>query len=607
MFYACQNISAQDFGPDDIVNILEVILNKDNYTTNEKGAYNDNNNIEDNTDVIESENENTGTVETEGASPPVSDIPPSPESSESSNTNTVTDTVTVTVTTEPVIITEPVPPTEPEKPEETSAADDSESSIYYSTGAATVINILNIFSDAPEKFREIPYPEDVPMIDSLKKNIKNLSDFSPRDFKELAFYIATTEPKLFTPLYGGGMLSDARRYRTELVDAECNTDITCLEPKDDLIREIKLAVQTDEFYADILCLPFDIQSELIKNGLLMNLKKTPFLNINAEYYNASATEAFTVNGNIFGLVSDLTFDPANIYAIFYNKSLVKKFNLTDPFEIYKNRGWNYDGMFNISKELTAAAADFDNPEGFVYYSVGFDQDDNDAVNGLFIGSGSKYFTKSNYSYPSLNFAGEKTNKLIDAMSKIFSPPADSGMSKSYDVSDTFYPTNYMGSVLFSMLKLDVIPNITDSAFDWGILPVPALSGYQNADNKPYSSTDRNALCISILKGTRNTEACGIVVSALSSVSNKMLKDIYVREQMTFHLRDIDSVMVLGDIINNITFNQYHAFSTMPEIYSSTVGLLKDAANRKIDFSESYNNHKTNLSEFFKNSDFFDRN
>ena len=615
-FYSCQNISAQDFSPDDIANILEVILNKDNYTTNEKSGDEEANG--DNGDNGESENniDFTGDL-----TEPGSDVSQPGQSQSEENieeTPIISDDFD---TTEPInIITEPLtepdaPPvpventTEKSKPAET---DDTNSNPYYSTGDATVINILNVFPGAPKKFIDIPYPESVPMIDSLKKNIKNLSGFSPRNFNRLSFYIATTAPELFTPVYGGGMLSDARRYRTEIVDAECNTMITSpntfLEKsKETMIQDIRIALQADDFVADILCLPFDVQSELIRNGFLMNLKKTPFLNINAEYYNQSATEAFTVNGNIFGLVSDLTFDPSNIYAVFYNKTLVKKFNLTNPLDMYKNGEWNYDSMFNISKELTAAAANYDDPEGFVYYSVGIDREDSDIINGLFISSGGKYFSPR-ATYPSLSFANEKTNKIIDAISKIFSPQGESGISGFYNVSDELYPTDYMGSVLFSVTKLGVIPNITDSPFDWGILPVPSVDGiYQTeTERKIYSSTSRDALCISVLKGTRNTEACGIVISALSSFSHQQLKDIYVIEQMRFHLRDVDSVIVLGDIINNINFNQYHAFSTMPEIYNSTAGILKDAANKKIDFKETHDYNKTTVSEFFRNSRFFDR-
>jgi len=612
--YACQNISAQDFGPDDIVNMLEVILKRDNYTTNAID--------EDNIEIIDNA-DNTGMAES--PTEPFGDSS-QPDSNEHTNTTEIPEIIDTAATTE--IITEITnPPVAPTEPDTTAAVtenitetaqtterpgiaqiDDINLSPYYSSGVATGTNILNVFPGAPQKFVRIAFPESVPLTDSLKKNIKDLAGFSPRDYKGLSFYIATTKPELFTPKYGGGMLSDARRYRTELVDVECNAIITSpntfLEKsKETIINDIRIAMQTDEFVADILCLPFDIQSELIKHGLLMNLKKTPFLNVNAEYYNASATEAFTVNGNIFGLVSDLTFDPSTVYAVYYNKTLVKKYNLSSPIELYKNGKWDYDGMFDISKELTAAAADLDIPAGAVY-SIGIDKESNDVINGLFISSGSKYFTVRPYNYPAVNFSNEKTLNFIDTVSKIFSPSWESGMTNFLNSGESVQTDAFKnGNILFSVSKLDIIPSITDSDFDWGILPVPALNGDYDVR---FSSTDRDALCISILKGTRNTEACGIITSALSAVSHRQLKDIYVLEQMRFHLRDIDSVMVLGDIIDNIGFNQYDAFSTMPEIYSSTAGILKDAANKRIDFSGTYENNRAMLNEFFRNSIFFAR-
>jgi hypothetical protein len=152
------------------------------------------------------------------------------------------------------------------------------------------------------------------------------------------------------------------------------------------------------------------------------------------------------------------------------------------------------------------------------------------------------------------------------------------------------------------LKLDVIPYISDINFDWGILPVPKLI----QDEKYYSFSDRDAMCVSILKGTRNTEACGIITNALSLTSYKQLQDIYTGEQMMYRLRDVDSVKVLGEIINNVIFNQYNAFSTMPEFHVATVGTLKDTANKKGDFADIYVNNRTILYNFFGTSPIFIR-
>jgi len=486
----------------------------------------------------------------------------------------------------------------------TETENTTESEGYYGVGETTFGDIVKLYPDAPEKFKELPYPETVPMVDSLKKSIKNLSGLSPRNFAGSAFYITTTDATLITPIYGGGMLSDARRYRTELVNIECNTEITTLEkPKDTLAQDIRIAMQAGEVVADILCVPFDVQSELIRHGLLVNLKKVPFLHLNADYYNASATEAFSVNGNIFGLVSDLTFDPSNIYSVFYNKTLVKEYNITNPVQTYKDGKWDFDGMFNAAKELTAAIADV-NREAGPAYSIGIDKENNDIINGLFVSSGGKYFTKRNYNYPVLNFSNEKTLKLLDNITTIFAPQSETGMMNFLNSGEDIQSDAFIkGNILFSISKLDIIPKITDSSFDWGIIPVPSTDGsYENR----FSFTDNNDYCISILKGARNTEASGIITNALSSASHRQLKEVYVRDRMTYHLRDVDSVIILSDIINNVTYNQYNVYPTMYEISGATAGVIKEAANRRGYFEDMYENNQAVLNDFFTNSRFFDR-
>jgi len=287
--------------------------------------------------------------------------------------------------------------------------------------------------------------------------------------------------------------------------------------------------------------------------------------------------------------------------------MIKKYNLTNPLDLYKKGEWNYETMYNISKELTSAVSDLDNPAGPVY-SVGIDKESNDIINALFVSSGGRYFAKrTDYNYPIMNFSGEKTLKFIDTVSKMFSASWESGMNNFLNSGESVQTDAFMdGNILFTVSRLDIIPNITDSPFDWGLLPVPALGGVYSAADKFYTATNREALCISILKGTWNTEACGIVIGALSSASHDQLKDIYVKEQMTFHLRDVDSVKILDEIINGVNYNQYHSFSTMPEVYGSTAGILKDAANKRIDFTAAYDANRTMINEFFRNSGFFER-
>jgi maltose-binding protein MalE len=579
---SCENISVRDFGVNDIVNIVDAIIKRDTDETPAGETYE----VEIGEDLTDSSGNpiepiqnhtDPGYIETPGLS--------------SEDMADISDTTDVSSTE---------PPTEP--PTQPPAAAPAETGGAFIASSGELVDVKTVFSEIPDKFKDIPFTDSLHMTDALKRNIRTLSNFSSKDLGGMSFYIGTTDAMLFTPKeYGGGMVNDARRYRTKLVDTECNAIVMSIEkPKNTILDEIQKNINAGEYFSDIICVPFDIQSELVKKGLLINLNKIPFLNLKADYYNASATDALTVNGNIYGVVSDLTFEPSNIYAVFYNKALVKNYNISNPLDIYKKGAWTYDSMMSVSKELTASIADLDDD---LRWSVGFDKDNNDILNGLFISTGNKYFTNRAYDFPALNFANEKTLRLTDILSKIFAPSSESGM-ENYLTFDEWNQNKAFsnGNVLFSILKLDVIPTISDIDFDWGILPVPKL----NQDENYYSFTGRDSMCISILKGTRNTEACGIITNALSLASYRHLQETYVREQMMYRLRDVDSVKALDEIVSGVTFNQYSTFSTMPEFYVSTVGILKDTANKKGDFADLYVNNRKILYDFFGITRIFDR-
>ena len=583
-FCSCSNISVQDFGPNDLSNILDVIINDGEYIPE----------TTDPDDFVEpSETSETPTE------PPTTTKPEQSTTENPANPDGTTDS---TDSTEPPTTTEA--PTEPP----TEEPDDEP--------VVTVIDIRKVFPGAPEKFWHVDFPESVRMTDSLKRNIKNLADFSTKDFGGEPFYIVTTDATLFTPLYSGGMLSDARRYRTEIVDAQCNIITESVEkPKSVIFDYIKTNILADDTGTGIiLCLPFDIQSDLIRNNLVMSLKKVPFLNFKAGYYNASATEAFSINGNILGLVSDMTFDPSTIYSVYYNKSLVKEYNLTDPLSLYKDNKWDYDGMFAIAKEFTSASAslngeDSEEPgnsaEVLPKWAIGFEWANSDnIISGMFTASGGKYFSQNNNSagFPVIDFDDNKARGIINAAKKIFLPSSDpeSDMNNYLGNAEQQRAAFTGGNVLFSFSKLDMIPDITTSDFDWGLLPVPGLNG----ENAKFSFADGNAMSVSVPKNSRNTEVGGLMISAMSMTSHEQLKDIYVLEQMTYNLRDVDSVNVLNEIVNNIAFSPYNAYYTIPEIANATGGLLNNAANGKGEFEALYEKSRNSLETFFSSSEIF---
>jgi hypothetical protein len=156
-------------------------------------------------------------------------------------------------------------------------------------------------------------------------------------------------------------------------------------------------------------------------------------------------------------------------------------------------------------------------------------------------------------------------------------------------------------MLFSISRLDIIPRIAEINFDWGILPAPTIEG---GAIRSFASSD--ALGLSVLRGTPNTEISGMVTEAFSISSHRIFQETYIREQLMYTLRDVESYRVLNDILNNINYNQYNIYGAISGVYNATAGMIKSAADGLDTFENLYENGRTRLYDFLFGSPAFNR-
>ena len=400
--------------------------------------------------------------------------------------------------------------------------------------------ILRNFPDMPDAFKYVPFPDTLVINDAMKRSVKNLDSLLKRDFGGNIFYAATTNPEMLTPFLGGGVLNDARYYRTRLVESAYNIKIQSIYMnRENIYQTITNGMRAGDYISDIICVPLDIQSLFIQDGFLINLRKIPFINLNADYYNKSSVNANTINGEIYGVVSDLFFDPSKIYAVFYNKNLLKECGLENLDDLYENDKWTYDEMLAICKTLTTnidtAANDL--------FSIGLSSENNDVSNGMYIPSN----RPPNGAEPAGVY-----EKIEDVIARIINNR--DGISPLISGSNNTQRNVFSrGSMLFGIMTLDIIYDITDSSFDWGVLPIPAININENYLYPSFAFTQGSALCLSVLNGVRNSEQIGIISEALAIASHDYMQDMYVSDLMTYNLRDMTSVNVIDSILRNVMY------------------------------------------------------
>jgi len=505
---SCENITSQDINADDLENILSVLI-KD------------------------------GDDPTLPAQPDSADSATAPETNESTvEAADITEITEITEVSEAT--TNRTPVSAEQNAEMTAALVSDEQPVERALSDA-----VKDFPDMPDAFKYVPFPNTLTMDDSLKQAIRNLDSLLKKDYEGGNFYAAISNPEFLTPILGNGSLNDARYYRTRLVETAYNTKLQSIfMNKDEMYTIISNSVKAGEYVSDIVCAPLDVQSLFIQDGILVDLRKIPFMNLNADYYNKYAVSANTVNGAVYGVASDLFFDPSKIYAVFYNKNLLKDCGLTNLDELYESGKWSYDDMLAICKtfatNVDTAANDL--------FSVGLSLENNDIVNGMYIPAAF------------LPVAGiepaDIALKIQDTVFRIFDN-TDHISPLISDDDEKQRNTFSKGSMLFAITTLDIIPEITNSSFDWGVLPIPDI--YMNQTylypSLDSSFTKGDALCLSVLKDVRNTEKCGIMIEALSIASHDYMREIYVSDLMTYHLRDMTSVNVVDKLLENIMYKK----------------------------------------------------
>ena len=402
---------------------------------------------------------------------------------------------------------------------------------------------VRYFPEMPDTFKYVPFPDALTMNDPLKRTIRDLDHLLKKDYSGGNFFVATTNPELLTPGRGGDTLNNARYYRTQLVETAYNIRLqSVLMDRENIYQTITNSVRAGEYISDIVCAPIDVQSLFIQSGLLINLRKMPFMNLNADYYNKSSVQANTVNGEIYGVVSDLLFEPNKIYAVFYNKNLLKTYGgMENLDELYENNKWTYDEMLGLCKTM---AGNVDTAANDLF-TIGFSQENDDIVNGMYI--------SADFPPPVGIELASVTEKIQDTVSRIINNR--DGISPLISNDDAPQKNAFsQGSMLFALLTLDMIPEITDTDFNWGILPMPAVSVNEtHLYPSVVSFTKGSSLCLSILRNVPNTEKCGIIAEALSLASHDYMREMYVSELMTYNLRDMTSVNMVDKILDNVMY------------------------------------------------------
>ncbi len=381
---------------------------------------------------------------------------------------------------------------------------------------------------------EDEYSEDTsisrPSLNGVDGDLNISGDFSSstldalegKDYGGREFVVVTTDSKYWSFDGGESFVSKAVFERNDAIENKFNINIRVeVETPSEIIEKATLSKEQGTHYADLVVAPANVLSQLMANGLLMNMTSLPYVDYSAEYVDSSLLEASQINGKLFMLFGALTQTEYSGWCVFYNKSIAEKTGI-DPYDLYKDGGWTWDDFLDYSEKSSKYAK-----SGFVTTAT-----ESDFVNTVWASAGKRFFgecSSSPLELPSV----ENASEIISLIKKVIGAEFY-GDKSGLNALDAFIKGE--SSVL--LCRRDAVYTICDSGMDWGVVPMPKYG----SDGEHLSYIDGEAMAVSVLPTITDTEFVGRVLNAFMAATDETVTDAIYKNELYFYWQNNETAL-----------------------------------------------------------------
>ncbi|MCL2099625.1 MAG: extracellular solute-binding protein [Oscillospiraceae bacterium] len=437
----------------------------------------------------------------------------------------------------------------------------------------------------PEKQTE-PFPEpDVPE-----------ADYGGTAFNVLYPFWGAFETQLFgdpETSYATEM-DDAIWRRNTKIEGQLNISFNPIvrgERGNDAIKEMLTLVRQsvmagDGAYDLVFIHPMADLGTFAQGQLLRDWNKMPHVDLSKPYWNQSLKDTLEINGILLYASNDVIIPSPSV--MYFNKELVRDYNLPDPYDYVRDGSWTWDKFSEMAKQVTRDL----NGDGI------FDENDLYGFSILLDGSPmismmhacDQYITRfDEEGMPVIDIMSEKLVSLIDMIydlvwtgNQTFTWTTDIWSEGPVrELHENFFPK---GHALFTpgSPSHGASEQYRAMEVDFGILPYPKYTGTQ----EKYISLNHAGLMV-IPQDTKNPEMAGIVTELLGAESLRYTIPAYFDILLTHKgVRDDDSLEMMEIIFGNIVYDFGYNFSNFTNIAYIVPRLIAQQSTNIASFYES---------------------
>ncbi len=393
-----------------------------------------------------------------------------------------------------------------------------------------------------------------------------LNSLPKRDYDGSVFFITAPSTDYIDPDNTGNTFTRMVYERNRRVEEFYNVSIiTSEQSADTILTEMKQAAVSDSYYTDLMMIPLYMTGQFRLSGLLHNLRSLPFLDLSAPYFHSESVAMTSAGYETYGVSGFATLNPTAFSAIFFNSDMVTEAGLELPYSLVKDRTWTWERFFEYTSAVTAP----NGTEGTGIITVGAERNASRLADLIFISCGNTFINAASKQTPKIAFTKESAAYAVSAANRILTDSA-----AKIDADGNGMGQFAEGNMLFLCEYLSAIPTLTDSAANWGIVPLPL----QQENDLYRTLISNNELILTVPANHTDGEFAGLVLSALNAASYGYLYEEYVNYTLAYHLRDNTSADMLEIILDTAAFDFALAFgNSYPSLAQGTYVLIREAA------------------------------
>lgn len=353
----------------------------------------------------------------------------------------------------------------------------------------------------------------------------------------------------------GDVINDAVYRRNTAVTEKYNIKITRTDSEDAAgIASRTVLAGSDEYDAMFTGIASTVG--VAQNGILLNLKSIPYVDLPKHWYDQNANAQLSVGGKLYATFCDFTImDKDATWVYLFNKQLIKDLGLDDPYKLVKDGKWTIEKMAEMSR---GAAKDLDGDGVMTWQDqFGWQGECWNMYAGI-IASGIQTVSKNDDDLPEYTGLGERG---IIAFNQLLSLLGDKNLClRSDDISysgnlwtDVMDASFMEGRILFVNAGMNRVTLFRSMDTDFGIIPSPKLD-----ENQPdYCDTisPGQATALSVPASVSDLERTGIIIDSLCAESAYTLIPAYYDITLkTKFARDDESAEMLDIIFGTRSFD-----------------------------------------------------